>query len=187
MTDERLLDRGPGPASSPCATPAAGWGEGEEGRRHVGPGRAAGRRPRRRMVRLAGPALPAPEGRTPRGRGLRDERDHRRRRPTVTIGCAPVAPTIDGSFDDWRSVAEHDADAAVFGAGQRRAGLTATWQALWDTDALYVHAVVVDPVVTPTRDPRRSGGTVTPSRSRSAPTPGRWLGPRRCARDRTST
>ncbi len=71
----------------------------------------------------------------------------------VTIGCAPVAPTIDGSFDDWRSVPEHDADAAVFGAAERRPGLTATWQALWDTDALYLHAVVVDPVVTPTQGP----------------------------------
>jgi len=71
----------------------------------------------------------------------------------VTIGCAPVAPTIDGSFDDWRSVPENDTDAAVFGAAQRRPGLTATWQALWDTEALYLHAVVVDPVVTPTQGP----------------------------------
>jgi len=71
----------------------------------------------------------------------------------VTIGCAPVAPTIDGSFDDWRSVPENDTDAAVFGAAQRRPGLTATWQALWDSEALYLHAVVVDPVVTPTQGP----------------------------------
>ncbi|MBC9823017.1 CHAT domain-containing protein [Terrabacter sp. MAHUQ-38] len=66
-----------------------------------------------------------------------------------TIGCAPIAPTIDGSFDDWRSVPEHDVDAAVFGAANRRAGLTATWQGLWDGDGLYLHTVVVDPVVTP--------------------------------------
>jgi hypothetical protein len=66
-----------------------------------------------------------------------------------TIGCAPIAPTIDGSFDDWRSVPEHDVDAAVFGAANRRAGLTATWQGLWDGDGLYLHAVVVDPVLTP--------------------------------------
>ena len=66
----------------------------------------------------------------------------------VTIGCAPIAPTIDGSFDDWRSVPEHDVDAAIFGAANRRAGLTATWQALWDGDGLYLHAVVADPVVT---------------------------------------
>jgi hypothetical protein len=66
-----------------------------------------------------------------------------------TIGCAPIAPTIDGSFDDWRSVPEHDVDAAVSGAANRRAGLTATWQALWDGDGLYLHAVVMDPVITP--------------------------------------
>lgn len=68
---------------------------------------------------------------------------------TFTVGCAPVAPVVDGSFDDWRSVTEHDADAAVFGAAGRRAGLTATWQALWDHDAFYLHAVVDDPLVTP--------------------------------------
>ncbi|GAA5032597.1 hypothetical protein GCM10023258_31710 [Terrabacter aeriphilus] len=68
---------------------------------------------------------------------------------TFTVGCAPVAPVVDGSFDDWRSVPEHDADAAVFGAASRRAGLTATWQALWDHDAFYLHAVVDDPLVTP--------------------------------------
>ncbi|MER7074011.1 CHAT domain-containing protein [Terrabacter sp. NPDC000476] len=68
---------------------------------------------------------------------------------TFSVGCAPVAPVVDGSFDDWRSVTEHDADAAVFGAASRRAGLTATWQALWDHDAFYLHAVVDDPLVTP--------------------------------------
>ncbi|NUO92062.1 MAG: CHAT domain-containing protein [Dermatophilaceae bacterium] len=66
----------------------------------------------------------------------------------LAIGCAPIAPTVDGSFDDWRSVPEHDVDAAVFGGANRRAGLTGTWQALWDAEALYLHAVVVDPVVT---------------------------------------
>ncbi|GAB3884180.1 CHAT domain-containing protein [Terrabacter terrigena] len=66
----------------------------------------------------------------------------------LVIGCAPIAPTVDGSFDDWRSVPEHDVDAAVFGAANRRAGLTGTWQALWDGEALYLHAVVTDPVVT---------------------------------------
>ena len=66
----------------------------------------------------------------------------------LVIGCAPIAPTVDGSFDDWRSVPEHDVDAAVFGGANRRAGLTGTWQALWDGEALYLHAVVADPVVT---------------------------------------
>ena len=66
----------------------------------------------------------------------------------LVVGCAPIAPTVDGSFDDWRSVPEHDVDAAVFGGANRRAGLTGTWQALWDGEALYVHAVVADPVVT---------------------------------------
>ncbi|MGO4599638.1 CHAT domain-containing protein [Terrabacter sp. 2RAF25] len=67
----------------------------------------------------------------------------------LVIGCAPIAPTVDGSFDDWRSVPEHDVDAAVFGAANRRAGLTGTWQGLWDGEALYLHAVVADPLVTP--------------------------------------
>lgn len=67
----------------------------------------------------------------------------------LIIGCAPIAPTVDGSFDDWRSVPEHDIDAAVFGAANRRPGLTGTWQGLWDGEALYLHAVVADPVVTP--------------------------------------
>ncbi|GAB2749077.1 hypothetical protein GCM10027039_03510 [Terrabacter koreensis] len=66
----------------------------------------------------------------------------------LVIGCAPIAPTADGSFDDWRSVPEHDVDAAVFGGANRRAGLTGTWQALWDGEALYLHAIVADPVVT---------------------------------------
>ncbi|WP_076259010.1 CHAT domain-containing protein [Intrasporangium flavum] len=67
----------------------------------------------------------------------------------VTIGCAPVAPVVDGSFDDWRSVTTHVVDAPVPDFARVPVnGLSATWQALWDKDALFLHAVVTDPTHT---------------------------------------
>ncbi len=63
-----------------------------------------------------------------------------------TIGCAPVAPDVDGSFDDWRSVTTRDIDTPVPDFARVPVnGLSATWQALWDQDALFLHAVVTDP------------------------------------------
>ncbi len=68
---------------------------------------------------------------------------------TFTIGCAPVAPVVDGSFDDWRSVTDHDITTPVPDFAQVPVnGLSARWQALWDKDALFVHARVTDPTHT---------------------------------------
>ena len=67
----------------------------------------------------------------------------------ITLGCAPVAPAIDGEFDDWRSVTSHRVDAVVDRRGGLRDGFTSTWQVLWDKDALFVHAVVADPQIVP--------------------------------------
>ena len=67
----------------------------------------------------------------------------------VTIGCAPVAPVVDGSFDDWRSVTTREIDTPVPDFARVPVnGLSATWQALWDKDALFLHAVVTDPTHT---------------------------------------
>ncbi|WP_323099752.1 CHAT domain-containing protein [Intrasporangium sp. YIM S08009] len=66
-----------------------------------------------------------------------------------TIGCAPVAPVVDGSFDDWRSVTTRVIDTPVPDFARVPVnGLSATWQALWDKDALFLHAVVTDPTHT---------------------------------------
>ncbi len=64
---------------------------------------------------------------------------------TFRIGCAPVAPQIDGSFEDWRSVAAQTASAVVASPQGARPGLSGRWQAVWDKNGLYLHATVADP------------------------------------------
>ena len=63
---------------------------------------------------------------------------------SFSIGCAPVAPTIDGSFDDWRSIPFDSITATITPSPDRQPGLRGQWQALWDADGLYVHFVVTD-------------------------------------------
>jgi hypothetical protein len=63
---------------------------------------------------------------------------------TFTVGCAPVAPTVDGEFDDWRSVPSHGIDAVVASRGAVQPGLAGAWQALWDKDALFIRVQVRD-------------------------------------------
>ncbi|MGW5239098.1 CHAT domain-containing protein [Monashia sp. NPDC004114] len=70
-----------------------------------------------------------------------------------TIGCAPVAPTIDGSFDDWRSIPFHDITATITPSPDRQPGLRGQWQALWDADGLYVHVIVTDDDIRPVQAP----------------------------------
>jgi hypothetical protein len=67
----------------------------------------------------------------------------------LTIGCAPVAPVVDGSFDDWRSVTDHEVTTPIPDFARVPVnGLSVTWQALWDKDALFLHALVTDPTHT---------------------------------------
>ncbi|WP_353356341.1 CHAT domain-containing protein [Intrasporangium sp. DVR] len=77
-------------------------------------------------------------------------------RTSFVVGCAPVAPVIDGEFDDWRSVTTHPVTAVVYDRGGVRSGLAGSWKLLWDKDALYLHASVTDPQITPVRtsDPK---------------------------------
>jgi hypothetical protein len=77
-------------------------------------------------------------------------------RASLPVGCAPFAPVVDGEFDDWRSLPSHLVSSVVEPPGGDRAGVSSSWQLLWDQDALYVHVVVIDPKVTPVRssDPR---------------------------------
>ncbi|WP_353510961.1 CHAT domain-containing protein [Intrasporangium sp.] len=70
---------------------------------------------------------------------------------TFVVGCAPVAPVVDGEFDDWRSVTSHPVTAVVDKRGGVRAGLSGAVQLLWDKDALFVHAAVTDSEITPVR------------------------------------
>src|SRR5690606_33688939 len=70
---------------------------------------------------------------------------------SLVIGCAPVAPEVDGEFDDWRSVPSHAVTAVVDERGGVRDGLSSSWQLLWDKDALFVHASVADAQLTPVR------------------------------------
>ena len=70
---------------------------------------------------------------------------------TFVVGCAPVAPVVDGEFDDWRSVTLHPVTAVVDQRGGVRAGLSGSFQLLWDKDALFVHAAVTDSQITPVR------------------------------------
>jgi hypothetical protein len=70
-----------------------------------------------------------------------------------SIGCAPVAPTVDGSFDDWRSIPFHDISATITPSRDRQPGLQGQWQALWDADGLYVHFVVTDDTIRPVQNP----------------------------------
>ncbi len=70
---------------------------------------------------------------------------------TFVVGCAPVAPVVDGEFDDWRSVTSHPVTGVVDQRGGVRAGLAGSFQLLWDKDALFVHAAVADSEITPVR------------------------------------
>ena len=70
---------------------------------------------------------------------------------TFVVGCAPVAPVVDGEFDDWRSVTSHPVTAVVDGRGGVRDGLSGSVRLLWDKDALFVHAAVTDAEITPVR------------------------------------
>jgi hypothetical protein len=67
---------------------------------------------------------------------------------SFVVGCAPIAPTVDGEFDDWRSLPSHPVIAVVDKRGGERAGLSGDWQLVWDKDALYIHAVVKDAEIT---------------------------------------
>jgi hypothetical protein len=70
---------------------------------------------------------------------------------TFVVGCAPVAPVVDGEFDDWRSVTSHPVTAVVDQRGGLREGLSGSFRLLWDKDALFVHAAVTDAEITPVR------------------------------------
>jgi hypothetical protein len=70
---------------------------------------------------------------------------------SFVIGCAPVAPVVDGEFDDWRSVTSQPVTEVVDERGGVREGLTGSWQLLWDKEALFVHAVVTDAEITPVK------------------------------------
>jgi len=74
-------------------------------------------------------------------------------RTTFSIGCAPVAPTVDGSFDDWRSIPFNDITATITRSPDRQPGLQGQWQALWDTDGLYLHVLVTDDNIRAVQDP----------------------------------
>jgi hypothetical protein len=74
-------------------------------------------------------------------------------RTTFTVGCAPLAPTVDGDFDDWRSVPGHPIDAAVDPVGASHAGFGAEWQALWNKNALFLHVKVRDPEIRAVQGP----------------------------------
>jgi hypothetical protein len=63
----------------------------------------------------------------------------------LVASCALEAPTVDGSFGEWDSVPSVDVSAQVFPKTPVDDALGATWQTVWDRDALYVHAIVDDP------------------------------------------
>ena len=68
----------------------------------------------------------------------------------LAVGCAALTPTVDGSFDDWRSVPVQPIDTPVSGyEPSPRNGQRGTWHALWDNEALFLHAVVTDSSVRP--------------------------------------
>jgi hypothetical protein len=75
-------------------------------------------------------------------------------RSSFVVGCAPLAPTVDGEFEDWRSVPWHSSPAVVDRRGGLQGGLAATWQVLWDKDALYLHARVTDDNIVPVKSSR---------------------------------
>jgi hypothetical protein len=68
---------------------------------------------------------------------------------TFTAGCAPLAPTVDGDFDDWRSVPGQAIEAAISPMGASHPGFGAQWQALWDKDAFFLHVKVNDREIRP--------------------------------------
>ncbi|AXG13034.1 CHAT domain-containing protein [Intrasporangium calvum] len=72
-------------------------------------------------------------------------------RTSFSVGCAPVAPVVDGEFDDWRSVTTHPVTAVVDRRGGVRDGLSSTWKMLWDKDALFLYAAVTDSRLTAVR------------------------------------
>lgn len=66
----------------------------------------------------------------------------------LMVGCATAAPVIDGSFDEWDRVEPVSIDAVIFPKGGANPnGVHGRARLLWDRDALYVEADVVDPVV----------------------------------------
>ena len=67
------------------------------------------------------------------------------------MGCAVRAPTIDGEFDDWRSIPTLFSPAVVDSRGGLQDGLGATWQLMRDKDALYLHARVTDDNIVPVK------------------------------------
>ena len=71
---------------------------------------------------------------------------------TFHLGCAPVAPKIDGSFDDWRSVPVGVIDAVAAPTLPAQNGFGGTWQGLWDRDGLYLRVVVTDPSLRPVNE-----------------------------------
>ena len=107
---------------------------------------------------------------------------------TFLVGCAPVAPVVDGEFDDWRSVTSHPVTAVVDERGGLRDGLSGSFRLLWDKDALFVHAAVTDAEITPVGHPARAvSGPATASRSSSARTRAPSTPRTRFVRVRTST
>jgi hypothetical protein len=67
----------------------------------------------------------------------------------LQAGCAITQPVIDGDFSEWQDVPAVVVTDVVASVGQPEGEFSARWNAQWDTEALYIHAVVTDPVITP--------------------------------------
>lgn len=66
----------------------------------------------------------------------------------LLVACAPTPPIIDGRFDEWAGVTGVGIDAVIFPrSGANPHGVHGTARLLWNRDALYVQADVVDPVI----------------------------------------
>lgn len=67
----------------------------------------------------------------------------------LLVGCATTAPVIDASFGEWDSVEPVSIDSVIFPkSGANPNGVHGEVRLLWDRDAIYLMADVVDPVVT---------------------------------------
>lgn len=71
----------------------------------------------------------------------------------LPVGCAIVAPTIDGNFTEWADLPAIRAAEQVYPSASTAAFnpsqvplFSSSWNLLWDQEALFLHAVVTDPV-----------------------------------------